>query len=224
VRITKIENQKKTPGRASIFADGEFLIGLSTENFLRAGLRVGDEISSQLVKELTARETLLAVKNAALRLLSVRPRSEHELTKRLLEKEFAEQDIRTVLDELKAAGLVDDATFARMFIRNTFTLRPLGEMQVRRKLLLLGVPRPVIDGAVRETFSEVDVSAVALDVARTYLKRLKRSPVADDPRKNRNKVAAHLARRGYQWSTISAVLKSLDLPEEERTDDEPSGV
>ena len=224
MRITKIETQKKTPGRMSLFADGEFLIGLSTENLLRAGLRVGDEISPHQVKELTARETLLSAKNAALRLLAVRPRSEKELARRLLEKEYAEQDITTVLGELKSAGLVNDSMFARSFIRNTLALRPLGEIQIRRKLLFLGVPRSVIDDAIRESLSEGDTTSLARDIALTYLKKLKRSRVPGDPRKMQSKVAAHLARRGYQWSTIGTVLKSLNLPEEDNPDDEQSGL
>lgn len=220
MRITKIETQKKTPGRVSIFADGEFLIGLSMENLLRAGLRVGDEIAPGQIRDLTARESLLSTKNAALRLLAVRPRSEKELTKRLLEKEFSGQDIATILNELKASGLVNDEVFARTFIRNTLTLRPLGEMQMRRKLLLLGVPRTMIDDAISDTLMDVDMIEVARGIAATCLKRLKRSPAPDDPRKLRNKVAAHLARRGYQWSTIDAVLKTLDLPEDDTPDDE----
>lgn len=220
MRITKIETQKKTPARVSVFADGEFVIGLSTENLLRAGLRVGDELSPQMLRELTARETLLSVKNAALRLLAVRPRSEKELTSRLLEKEFAGQDVSAVVNELKAANLVDDGAFARAYIRNTLTLRPIGEMQIRRKLLLLGVPRTIVDEAVRETLGSVDMIDVAHGIAVAYMNKLKRSPLPTDPRKARNKLAAHLARRGYQWSTIGAVLKSLDLIEENRADDE----
>lgn len=195
-------------------------MGLSTENLLRAGLRVGDEVTPGLVKDLTARETLLSLKNAALRLLAVRPRSEKELTRRLLEKEFAGADVVAVLNELKAAGLVDDAAFARTFIRNTLALRPIGEMQIRRKLLLLGLSRTIINDAVRDTLGNVDMIDVARGIAQSYMNKLKRSPTPADPRKARSKLAAHLARRGYQWPTINAVLKTLDLPAEDRPDDE----
>jgi len=220
VRITKIENQKKTPGRVSIYADGEFLIGLSKENLLRAGLRVRDEISRALVNDLTARETLLTARNAALRLLAVRPRSEKEIVDRLREKEFDEQTISTTVGDLRSSGLVDDAGFARAFIRNALTLRPLGEMQLRRKLLLLGVPRTVVDEALRETLSGVDVVEVARQTAIAYRRRLAHSPGTEDPRKTRNKISAHLARRGYSWTTISAVLSSLQLAHGENPDDE----
>jgi regulatory protein len=220
VRITKIETQKKSPGRVSLFADGEFLIGLSKEILLRAALRVGDEISRPQVDALIAQETLLSAKNAALRLLAVRPRSEREILDRLREKEYDERTISAILGELRMAGLVNDAEFARSFIRNTLILRPLGELQLRRKLLLLGVPRPIVDDAVGETLTGVDMVDVARKTALVYQRRLQHSPAPDDPRKMRNKISLHLARKGYPWSIITAVLKSLHLPEGDSAYDE----
>jgi regulatory protein len=220
VRITKIETQKKTPGRVSIFADGEFLIGLNKETLIRAALRVGDEITPALVSELTTRETLLSAKNAALRLLAIRPRSEKEIIDRLREKEYGAEDIACVVNDLRTAHLLDDVEFARAFIRNALTLRPIGEIQIRRKLLLLGVAKPLIDEAVRETLSATDMTEVAREAATAYLRKMKHSRAAQDPRKKRNNLAAFLARRGYGWTTISAVLKNLDLPEGDDRHDE----
>lgn len=196
------------------------MIGLSKEVLLRAGLRVGDEISRSQVDDLIARETLLSAKSAALRLLAIRPRSEREIVDRLREKEFDERTISAMLGELRTAGLVNDAEFARSFIRNSLTLRPLGEIQLRRKLLLLGVPRPVVDSALSETLTGVEMVDVARQTAIVYQRRLQHSPAPGDPRKTRNKISAHLARRGYSWPTISAVLKSLHFPEGDNANDE----
>lgn len=224
MRITRIETQKKTPGRVNIFADGEFLLGLSKETLIRAGLRVGDEISSLQVADLTARDTLLSAKNSALRLLSIRPRSEKEITDRLREKEFSEKDISTVINELREARLVNDAEFARSFIRNALALRPVGELQIRRKLLLLGVPKVLVDDAVSHILGEVDMTAVAREAALAYQRRSRNSPASRDPRKARINLAAFLARRGYSWSTINAVMKTLDLAKGDAADDEQSSL
>jgi regulatory protein len=224
VRITKIEIQKRNPGRVNIFADGEFLIGLSKETLLRAGLRVGDQISDSQANDLTAQETLLSAKNAALRLLAVRPRSEKEIIDRLREKEFSEQDVAAVVGDLRTAGLVNDTEFARTYIRNALAIRPVGELQLRRKLLLLGVSKAIIDEAVASTLADVDMTDIARIAALAYQKRLRHSPGTEDPRKNRNKISAFLARRGYSWTTIAAVMKTLDLPKGDESDDEQSGI
>jgi regulatory protein len=220
VRITRIETQKKARGRVNVYADGEFLIGLGAETLFRAGLRVGDEVSSALVDRLTDQESFLAAKTAALRLLSIRPRSEREILDRLREKEFDEQSIAGVIGELRQSGLVNDHAFACAYIRNALTLRPLGEIPLRQKLLLLGVPRETVDEAIRLTLTESDLLAGALQSARSYLRRLQRTPGNGDTPKFRQKIRTYLARRGYTWSTIAAVLTSLDVPQGEHTDDQ----
>jgi regulatory protein len=220
VRITKIERQKKRPDRVSIYADGEFLTGVSQETLLRTALRVGDEISDTLVTSLQDEESLFAARNSAFRLLSVRPRAERELRDRLREKEFSETHIGRVVEDLKRAELVNDAVFARTYIRNALTLRPVGEARIRQKLLLLGVDRATVEEAVRETLGPVDMVAVAREIARKFLRRSRNTGKEADPRKTRQRLSAHLSRRGYSWNTISAVLKSLHLSSSGEEDNE----
>jgi regulatory protein len=220
VRITRIERQKKRPDRVNIYADGEFLTGVSKETLLRAALRVGDEISDTLVKTLQDEESLFAAKNSAFRLLSVRPRAERELRDRLREKEFSEAHIGRVVDDLKRAELVNDAAFARTYIRNALTVRPVGEARIRQKLLLLGVDRATLDDAIRETLGDVDMVAVAREIARKFLRRTRSTGKVSDPRKTRQRLTAHLSRRGYSWNTIGAVLTSLHLPSSGEQDNE----
>ena len=209
MRITRIERQKKRPDRVSIYADGEFLTGVSRETLLRAALRVGDEISQDLVNTLQDEESLFAARNSALRLLSVRPRAERELRDRLREKEFSETHIGRVVDDLKRAELVNDAAFARTYIRNALVIRPVGEARIRQKLLFLGVDRSTVEEAVRETLGQVDMVAVARETARKFLRRTRTTGKESDPQKVRQRLTAHLSRRGYSWNTISAVLTSL---------------
>ena len=211
MRITRIETQKKRRDRVSIFADGEYVLGLSKETLLRAALRVGDEISPSRITALTADETLHQARSSALRLLARRPRSERELRDRLKENEFDDDTINRVIAGLKEAGLVNDAEFARMYVRNALTLRPQGEIQLRQKLLLLGVARPLIDEVLREILPGVNEEQMALTLARRTLTKSRSGTSPDDQRKRRQRVTAMLARRGYAWTVINRVLKSLDL-------------
>ncbi len=211
MRITRIETQKKRRDRVNIFADGEFVLGLSKETLLRAALRVGDELSPSGITALTAEETLYQARSSALRLLARRPRSERELRDRLRENEFDDDTIGRVIAGLTEAGLVNDGDFARMYVRNALTLRPQGELQLRQKLLLLGVARPLIDDVLHEILSGVDEEQMALTLARRYLAKSRSGASPDDQRKRRQRVTAMLARRGYAWTAINRVLKSLDL-------------
>lgn len=217
MRITRIETQQKRRDRVNLYVDGEFAAGISKETLLRAALRVGDELTPDRLSTLQSDESLYQTRAAAMRLLSRRPRSERELRDRLREKEFADADIARVLSDLRAAGLVNDAEFARTFIRNSLALRPLGEIQIRQKLLVFGIDRATVDAAVRDELDAVDVDEIATALARKYLSRGPGRGSPDEMRKRRRLAGAMLARRGYSWAVITRVLKRLNLP----TEDDP---
>ena len=213
MRVTKIEAQRNSPGRKNIFADDRFLAGVSDETLIRFGLRTGDTIDAGVVKALQEAEELLSARNTALRFLSYRPRTEQEVRDKLREKEFGDAEIAKTLQELAASGLIDDGGFARMYIRNALAVRPSGRILLIRKLLALGVTRPIIDEAIAETMSEDVQRETALKTAEQFLRKARSHETSRDPRKLRQKLASLLLRRGYPWNTVDAVLRAaLTIP------------
>jgi len=79
---------------------------------------------------------------------------------------------------------VNDAQFARSFIRNTSYCDLSASSSSVGKLLLLGVPRPVVDHAISETLADVDMVDVARQAAIAYQRRLQHSPAPDDSAKD----------------------------------------
>lgn len=214
MRITKIESQKNNPLRKNIYIDGEFALGISAETLLRFGLRTGDEIGEQKLKALQAAEELHGAKQAALRLLARRPRTEKEIRDKLREKEFGDEEIRQAIASLRSSGFIDDEAFTRAFIRDQLTVRPKGPLAIKQKLLLLGVRKETIDGALEEALREAPQEAVALDAARKFLRRTS----SDDIRTTRQKLSAFLSRRGFSWEVISTVIrKALGTTDEEQS-------
>jgi regulatory protein len=205
VRITRIERQKRRPERRSIYADGKFLAGVSEETLVRLALRPGDEIGPDQVLALQKTEELIGARNAALRLLAVRPRTIREVRDRLREKEFPDAEIQNVLAELQSSGLLNDAEFARMYVRHTFTLRPVGTAMLRRKMLLLGIDRQTIDEAIAET---VDAGAWADQAERAARQYLARRRETNTPQL-RKRLTDFLNRRGFDWDTIRTVTSRL---------------
>lgn len=215
MRITALEPQKKNPTRRNIFGDGEFVMGISAETLLRFGLRVGDELPPALLTALEKAEELVGAKGVALRFLQVRPRTVREIRDKLREKEFGDEEIAQTIESLKKAGLLDDAAFARMYIRDALAGRGAGKMLMKRKLLLLGVEKSVVDEAIEEEFAGVDVQAAALALAKQFIKKTRNLKKDETPMKRRNRVSAFLARKGYGWDTIEGVLKQVISHEEE---------
>ena len=208
MKITRIENQKKRPGRKSIFTAGEFAIGVATDTLIRFGLRTGDEITEATLEKLSHAEELLAAKNAALRYLAIRPRTEREIRDALRDKEFSDRAALETIASLKESRLLDDASFARSYIRNALVLKPSGRVLLRQKLLLLGVERSLAEEALDEVLTTGSELEDAEKAARAFA--AKKTRARSQGPEFRKKLTAYLLRRGYAWEIVrQAVKKAL---------------
>jgi regulatory protein len=215
MRITKIERQKKNPRRKNIYADGEYIIGISDETLVKAGLRTGDEIGEDRLKSLLQEEETSGAKRIALRFLAHRPRTVKEVRDKLRENEFSEADISRTLEALTRSGLVNDTEFARMYVRDALAMKSMGKALLRRKLLLLGVDKTIVQEVVNESFEGVDERSAAVDAGRRFLQKSTAIREVSDKIRLRNRLSNFLARRGYSWEIISQVTRQLLNQDEE---------
>lgn len=207
MRITKIEPEQKNPRRRNLYADGKFLVGVSTETLVKFGIRTGDEIGKEKLRALQATEELQSAKTVAVRFLSRRQRTEKEIRDKLREKEFGDEEIRQTIEHLKSLRYLDDEKFARDYIRHQLALRPKGKLLLTQNLLRAGVKKETIDAALSDTFQETSQEAAAREAAQKFLKKL--STARDAPHKAKQKLAAFLTRRGFTWEVVAPVLKTL---------------
>jgi regulatory protein len=207
--VTQIERQKRRPNRYNVYIDGEFAVGVGQPVLVKFGLRKGDAIDDATLRSLQSQEELYRAKESAFRLLGYRQRSEHELRIRLRDKEFPPELINQVIEHFRSLGLINDVEFARAFIRDAQLRKPSGTRLIRQKLRLKGVPAPIVDSIISESKDPEEEMRRALDVARKTLSRYRTSKKRIDPKKQQQRVAQFLAGRGFDWSTISPVLKRL---------------
>lgn len=207
MRITKIEVQKKNSQRRSIYADDKFVAGVSAETLLKLGLRTGDVMTAEVLKSLQQAEELQGAKQAALRFLSHRPRTEREIRDKLREKEFADEDIAATIGELKRVGLINDQQFAQMYARDALARRPAGRLLLRQKMLLLGLDRQLVDETLNAALDGDTADHLAREAAQQFLRR--RAKRKEDSLRLRNSVAQFLLRRGFSWNVVQPVLNSL---------------
>ena len=206
MKITKIEPQKKRPGRRSIYADGEFLIGVAADTLIRFGLRTGDELTGALLRDIEHAEEVLGARAAALRSLAVRARTEREIRDTLRDREFSDSVAAEVIAALKESRLLDDAAFARSYIRNALALRPAGRMLLKRKLLLLGLAKGIADEALDEILSGTSQGEEAAKAASAFV--AKRPRARKEEGKLRQQLTAYLLRRGYPWDVVQQAVRS----------------
>ncbi|HTY59417.1 MAG TPA: RecX family transcriptional regulator, partial [Bacteroidota bacterium] len=181
----------------------------ATDTLIRFGLRTGDEITEATLQKLSHAEEILAAKNAALRYLAVRPRSEREIRDALRDKEFSDQVAAETIASLKESRLLDDAAFARSYIRNAIVLKPSGRVLLRQKLLLLGVERSLAEEALDEVLEKGTELDEAEKAARGFA--AKKTRARSQGPEFRKKLTAYLLRRGYSWEIVrQAAKKALE--------------
>jgi regulatory protein len=207
VRITALQPQVRNKRRVSVFLDGNFLFGLSSETVGALGLHVGREVDRADLDRIALEEQSHAARQYAFLLLSYKARTTSELTQRLTRKGFSPDIVARTLQRLAELKMVDDAGFARRFAEDRINIGHKGKWRVRGELLKRGVDRKQIDEAIAEAPDEV---AAAKEVAQKYLSRNKRL----EPAILKRRLYAFLARRGFSPDTIRHVT---NLEEAEST-------
>lgn len=207
--ITKVERQKKHPSRVSIYIDDQFSIGIHKEVLLRSGLRVGDQISESIIDELREREESHRARDAAMRLLSHRARSERELRDRLKQKGLSPEGIKKVLDSLTQSGLVNDLEFARAFAHDKLLKKPIGKSMLKQRLREKGISKEVIEQVLSEVYEKVKEDEYAVELARSRYERFRSTFEGLEPMKRKKKLSDYLAHRGFEWEAVAKAVKEV---------------
>ncbi len=140
----------------------------------------------------------------ALRKLTVRAQTRHELANALAAKQVPDHVATLVLERLQAAGLIDDAAFAADWVESRQQRRHLSASALRRELRAKGVDKEEIDDAVSEIDADAEYVA-ALDLARRRARGM--SNLTREVQYRR--LAGVLARRGFGQATTARVLSEV---------------
>ena len=203
-RITKIESQKKNPKRRSIFLDGEFAFGLDEEVLYKYGLKTGEELDQKKIDQILESEVKKESKDAALKFLSYRMRSEKEVRDKLKKKEFANDLIDEVIKDLKRINLIDDSNFASAFVRDKISNKPQGKILLKQELWKKGIKDETIEKVLKEYFEDEEEE---LNLAKNLLEKRKKRYENLDKNIAKRRMMSFLLRRGFSYEIIKQVLK-----------------
>ena len=217
-RVTQILEHPRKPGRYVVHVDGGEYATVSAETVAEAKLRIGVTIDDAIAARLQDASEDTAMYDRALNLLSFRARSSRELQRRLTEKGGSRERADRVIQRLRDAGLVNDADFARQLTRSKLA-GGASRRRVQQELFKRGVSRDVADEAVAEV-AEDEGMTDADSIERVARKKWRTLGDVDDATRRR-RLFAFLARRGFDSSDVSRVVKQL--AGEAADDDSESG-
>lgn len=148
--------------------------------------------------------TVEQAKEACLRLLAVRARSRAELARRLAAKGFSAEVAEAALARLAEVSLIDDAGFAREWVRQRHGFSGKGRQALAQELRRKGVApedaAPALDAVTAD-----DEYDRATELVRRKLRTL---PATVDREKAMRRLVGMLARRGYGHGVAYAVVKA----------------
>lgn len=206
--VTAIEIQKRNKERANIYIDGTYAFSLTTIEAAR--LRKGQQLDEAEIAALRDADAISKAVDRAVRFLSYRPRSTHEVRSNLAKHDISEPVIDHAVERLVNLGYLDDAAFARFWVDNRSTFKPMSPRALRYELRQKGVPDEIIDTALEPVNPEEAAYAAAQPRATRYQGATRAE--------FQKKLAGFLQRRGFSYGVCR---EAIDRLADELTQDTP---
>ena len=153
-------------------------------------------------------------------LIARRAYSRGELRRKLAAAQFAGNDgvagsadeIETVLDRLEHLSLLNDAEYAYDFTFHRIKDSGWGEEKIREALLDRDIAKAVVDQAIERVREEIAPEGIH-DALMEYVEGYCRKHGTPSNLKGAQKLAGHLARRGFDEDRIIGALRQVVSPE-----------
>jgi len=193
--VRVIADLPRRPGRYAVTIGDVGLAPVSVETIAELRLRVGADVTAEVVQRLVAASRATACYDAAAAALARKGRPRRDLERWLSQRDHDAADIAWACDRLAGLGLLDDEAFARAFVSGPAKTRGYGPRRIVAELRRRGVSGSLVDRVMAsrgEDALEADVTS--LDVAAA---RRARSLRGLEPAVASRRLTAWLVRRGF---------------------------
>jgi regulatory protein len=196
--ITSIEKQKRR-ARVNVYGDGgRFAFALALHLAEDAALHTGMELSEAQVNALQEADARHSAHEAALRLLSYRPRSEKEMRRRLGRRGISLRLIDETVRRLRERGYLDDEAFARFWTETREATSPRSRRLIAQELRAQGVDT--------ETAAAATVSVADEEAAYRAASRRLHAFRGLDYDTFRRRLGGFLVRRGFSYEVARRTM------------------
>lgn len=196
MKITSIQAQAKRQNRYSIFIDGTFSFGLSTDALLESKITTGQEVTEVDIKRFRRLSDDDKAYGLALAYVARRLRSEWELRDYCKRKGYEEELTNSILAKLSDYGFIDDTTFAKRWLENRRMLKATSVKKLRLELR----QKRIADDIISEVLAEDETDE--RQVLRELVEKKRRQSKYQD----KQKLMMYLAGQGFNYDDIKAVL------------------
>ena len=150
------------------------------------------------------------LRTTALNILGRREHTRAQLRRKLLQRKFDAAGIERTLDELTAAGFLDDERAAKTFARHASHIKGQGRMRIARELAARGVDPELV---AQTLDAQIDPDEEAARLRAALEKRARGRDLSD--RRESSKVWQALVRQGFSPDAVSKALRRHGTSEED---------
>lgn len=202
LEITKVERQKKSDHRYIIHF-GSLNMSVHEDVMIKYRMISGNSFMKEELMEIVVADERQRAYVEGLRYLERKPRTAHEITRRLREKEIGETIIAEVVQRLQQERFIDDPLYAKQWAEQRIMNQRKGKMWIRQELREKGIDKSLISEALENITPEQELES-ALQTGRK-----KWNLIRGDVNDKRRKTGAFLMRRGYSGEMVRQVLNVL---------------
>jgi regulatory protein len=202
-RITAIKPQRNKK-RVNVYLDGEFGFGIDLDNFVKLGLKVGQELSGEEVDEVSGKAEFQKFLDRLLNFATLRPRSRSEINGWMKRKKVPAGLHKGLFEKLEKLELVDDLKFTKWWVEQRNSFRPRPERVLKQELKIKGIEREIIE----KVLSEVGVDEVK--IAKDLIKKNSYRWEKYERFEKKRKMQEYLARKGFGWDVVKEVAGGVD--------------
>lgn len=199
--VTEIEPCTKT--KFKVYLDGKFAFVLYKGELSRYRIEKGGEIESITAEKIRTEVVLKRAKLRAMHLLGDMDRTEAVLREKLRQGGYTQEIIDRAIEYVKSFGYLDDARYAENFVRSR--QKSKSRKEIRAVLLQKGVSSDLVENA----FENCSDEGGEQEAVRVLMRKKKFNPKTADDR-DKQKIYAYLARKGFGYETIRQVIQNYE--------------
>ncbi len=205
-KVVDIQVQKRRKNRRNIYLDDGSVFGVSEDVFISIPMHIGDTISDQVFNDILESDSKSKIYNSAISLLSYRMRSKSELKDRLIRKNYNEDGIMNVINNLELKGYLDDEKFAYAFAKEKVKNKLIGPAALKFEMSSHKLDLELIDRTINSIY---DMFPQKMIINRLITKWKVKDSIGKDP-KIKSKIINRLKNKGFYWDDIQSAINAFD--------------
>lgn len=204
-KITKITAQKR-PGRYNIFLDDQYAFPVSEDVLIQFGLMKDLEVDQELKQRLLQADANSQAFQLALNYLSYQLRTVKEMRTYLRDHEVDQAVSDGIISQLSEQKYLDDAEYAKAYVRTNMTLHEKGRVVLGRELKQKGVGPTEIEDALALYDTETVVENGTKLAKKVWQRQAKLAQ-----RIRQQKVRQTLQQKGFTGDEITLIFEQMDF-------------